>query len=62
MSAACLWNRDGQLIPVTVLRTEGADIPAGHYQVLVIPTGTTEFAPKAELVPHTKNSKENDRG
>ena len=67
MSAACLWNRDGQLIPVTVLRTEGDDIPAGHYEAHIIPTDTTEFVPTADLEPHhiavevTKHSKENDR-
>lgn len=71
------WNRrtdteqlalaDQFLIPVTVTRTEGADIPAGHYEVLVIPTGQTEFVPITELVPHhrpaevnnLKHSKEN---
>lgn len=70
MSAACLWNRDGHLIPVTVLRTEGDDIPAGHYEAWVIPTGTTEFVPITDLAPHRiraevknpKHSKENDRG
>lgn len=51
MSAACLWNRDGQLITVTVLRTEGTDIPAGHYEARIHPAGTTEFVPIADLVP-----------
>ncbi len=63
MSAACLWNRDGQLIPVTVTRTEGADIPAGHYEAYVLPSGPIEFVPIADLVPHhavkVKHRKEN---
>lgn len=67
MSAACLWNRAGQLIPVTVTRTEGHDIPVGHYEAWVIPTGTTEFVPITDLEPHhiaveVKHSKEIDRG
>jgi len=69
VSTACLWTRDGQLVPVTVTRTEGVDIPAGHYEVHVIPTGGTEFVPIAELAPHhrpavvenLKHSKEADR-
>lgn len=60
MSAACLWNRDGQLIAVTITRTEGDDIPAGHYEANVIPTGTTEFVPIADLVPHHRST-EKDR-
>lgn len=53
MSAACLWNRDGHLVAVTVTRTEGADIPAGHYEIYVVgePSGMTEFVPIGELVP-----------
>lgn len=52
MSNACLWRRNGQGLAVTVTRTDGADIPAGHYEVYVIPTATTEFVPIAELEPH----------
>lgn len=56
MSAACLWNRDGETVAVTITRTEGADIPAGHYEAHVIPTGTTEFVPIADLVPHHRTT------
>lgn len=49
MSAACLWNQGHQTVPVTVTRTEGADIPAGHYEVLAIPTSLYHFAPITEL-------------
>lgn len=52
VSAACLWSRDGETVAVNVTRTEGADIPAGHYEAYVIPTGTTEFVPITELVPY----------
>jgi len=70
VSAACLWNRDGHTVAVTVTRVEGADIPAGHYEVHVIPTDTTEFVPIAELAPHNrpavvenlKHSKETSSG
>lgn len=52
MSAARLWNRDGHLVAVTVTRTEGDDLPAGHCEAYVISTGATEFVPVADLVAH----------
>lgn len=57
MSTACLWNRGGQAVAVTITRTQGDDIPADHYEAYVIgdPPGQIEFVPIAELVPHHTN-------
>jgi hypothetical protein len=36
---------------VTVTRTTGADIPAGHCEVRVIGTGETAFVPIGQIQP-----------
>lgn len=54
LSATCWWNQGDRTVPVRITRTEGADIPPGHYEVLVIPTGLHHFA----LVDNLKHSKE----